>query len=699
MDKKIIKLIGIIGIGFMVSSYNACSSPYSSSNSSIDAASQKAFSDNLHPILEQNCATCHGNNQQPLFAVSDVAFAFDEIERTSLVDLESPLSSYMIKKLDDGHSEIRGAVIDQIQAGIEEWARVVNNYKEQTPGGGTPINFKGADDSTVLAKVKSLVHGGAVTDQEYQAYLASSDKQEALKGLVDNWSTSVEGQEKIKFFLSRSLHQDTTDSTELFDNGNVVELNGSMRESFARTALDIINSNRPFTEVATTTRFAVNSVLLMGYAYQDRRSTPGNDNFRIRNLINDRDQGSDYNDWRFINFAQNDAEQVIPSDDTNTAGEANELFNYYRGLSDGDTVTFSIPRVGYFSTLAFQSKYPSNVDNQYRVTVNQALIGGLGKTFSPVDNTPQPNAVHMDDEHAPENSECYECHISMDPMRNIFRNKMNNEYRFDSEFSNDLSSFAFFGKTMEMRNLSDFGEAIATHPDFASAWVQKLCIAFNSSRCISRDPEVQRIAQRFQRSDFDFKTLYREIASSPLVTAAEATTTVLTNGYVVNRVRGTSFCQSVGARLRQMQAARGVAVDTFDNGNSICSNDTIEDAIESLGDDITVRGEVDVVNSFTLDTFARQTIDTACYGLGDIIVRAGSDYISNSADDIEESFDLITQYLVGLPPSNPRYAQVRQAVKAVYVNSNEQLDFNFGDSMRQAIAFGCTTPDFIGVGL
>ena len=75
MNSKILKLMGIICLGFVVSTYNACSSPYSSnSGASADAriaASEKAFGENLHGVLVNQCSQCHGTFQNPLFAVSD----------------------------------------------------------------------------------------------------------------------------------------------------------------------------------------------------------------------------------------------------------------------------------------------------------------------------------------------------------------------------------------------------------------------------------------------------------------------------------------------------------------------------------------------------------------------------------------------------------------------------------------------------
>ena len=287
----------------------------------------------------------------------------------------------------------------------------------------------------------------------------------------------------------------------------------------------------------------------------------------------------------------------------------------------------------------------------------------------------------------------------MDPMRNVFRNKLNTRYRYDSEFSGDLSSFALFNYTNPMSELSDLGESIAAHPKFAVAWTQKLCVAFNTTKCLETDPEFIRVANAFRDSSYNFNTLYQELAASSLVTGGATSQTSLTSGFFVNRVRRTHFCQNANSRIRQIQQSRRVTVDAYDQGSDLCNNGRIRDAVTSLGDDHTVRGLTEVVNSFPVDTFARQSIERACYGLADIIMRRGSAVLSNNEGDSTETLDLITEHLLGIPRSHPRNSQMRQVVDIVYNHTRNDLEMNYGDSIRQVITFACTSPDFIGVGL
>ncbi len=645
----------------------------------------QAFSTHLHPVLTFNCAGCHGVDQNPKFAVDDAGLSYNALTARNLVDLTNPEGSYMLTVLGNGHNGFGSDVIDQITAGIQAWANV-------SGGGGNsnPTAFKASSDDSVLNKVKYLVHGGAVTEQEYQGYVTSANKVESLKNLIDTWSNTDEGKGKLKFYLDRALNQDFVDAVGLLSNGGIPIARQNMRESFARTALDIIERDRPFHEIATTKRFAVTTGLLVVYAWMDRRSDPVLYSGTADSLLNRTENRvpATFNDWRFINFAQNDNEQVSFTN-----------FDYYKNLNNDATVTFSIPRVGYFTTPAFLSSYLTNANNQFRVTINQTLIAGLGKSFSTSDLTPQANLVHLDEVHAPQSSECYKCHRLMDPMRNIFRNKMDNEYKFSSEFSNDLNSFAIDGHTNQMTTIDDLGTSIATHPDFAAAWVQKMCVALNTTNCLITDPEYIRITQAFQASNYNFKTLYRELASSSLITGAELTSTTTTNGFFVNRLRKTHFCQNVNSRFRQIQAIRGVATDAYDNDGGLCEETELRDLVDSLGDDLTVRGLLNVVNSFTLDTFARQGIENICVALGELIVSEGSQYINGSEANLSSDLGLLTNYLVGLNTSHPRHDAFRGVIGNVYSDMRSQLLMSHEDAMKQVVAFACTSPDFTGVGL
>ena len=62
-----------------------------------------------------------------------------------------------------------------------------------------------------------------------------------------------------------------------------------------------------------------------------------------------------------------------------------------------------------------------------------------------------------------------------------------------------------------MKSIGDLGNALATHPYFAPAWVQKLCYYVNSSPCDATDPVFQQIVTDFTNSSYSWNGLVKEL--------------------------------------------------------------------------------------------------------------------------------------------------------------------------------------------
>lgn len=689
------RYIIVVVLGFLLTVYNGCS-PFEANFSSSSARQQvslEAFETTLHPTLVMHCGQCHGEIQNPKFSMTDPEGAHSVVMQRGLVDFGNPSSSYFMQKLSAGHNSFNSSVIDSVRSKIQSWVQVMADYDKSvnvTPGPvGGGNRFEEASAGSILAKIKFITNGGAVTEGEYKEHAADINNKTKLRNLVQRWMDTPEGKAKLDFYLLRALNQDVEygEGTErlLGINRNNNFLN-SLKESTQRTAMDLVDRNRPFTEIATTKRFAVNTALLTAFAYIDRRDR--GDSFN--NFINGtRDTptpltAADYNDWRFITFRQSGTQQ--PKFDN---------LNHWRGIANNATVPFGVPRVGYFSMLAFQSNYPTNDANEYRVTINQTLIAGLGRTFSPSDTTNQPQMIHMDDEHSPANTQCFQCHRLMDPMRMVFANNMNERYQYSDRNTDVVSSFAFYNYVKPMANLDDLGDAIAKHPDFAKAWTQKLCVAFNTEKCLENDPEFLRVARVFSQGNFNFKTLYRELATSSLVTGSKITETSKNLEFAVARTRRTHFCQNLNVRQRQIQQKRGIAMSAYDEGAEICNRIRGEDG---LGDDLSVRGLTEVVNSFPLDTFARQALEITCSNLADYLDNSARGFDSNIAN-LQENITNMTEFIAGLPQSHPRHAAVKDSLALVFNYSKNTLSMSDRDSFREAFKFACTSPDFVGVGL
>ena len=220
------------------------------------------------------------------------------------------------------------------------------------------------------------------------------------------------------------------------------------------------------------------------------------------------------------------------------AGEERTLFWDLPKLRDPNTkeLVLAMPRVGFMTTLAFFSNWPTNPSNSYRVTTNQALIVALGKSFDDRTTTVQVSETSVEAQHVQPGSPCFGCHQILDPMRDFFKQSYSLTYFQQLDLMNRrnpipaTATFSVDSTTVTGNGVPTFAKAMAEHPLFPMAWARKLCQYANSSECPEGDPELQRVAGKFRESNFDFYTLVREVFSSPLVTYTESTKTAQESG-------------------------------------------------------------------------------------------------------------------------------------------------------------------------
>lgn len=106
-----------------------------------------AFRISLHPVLKENCFTCHsteGTGQTPLHAENDATVAHDEILLANKVDLSQPIFSRIYTKVKEGHSCWGDCASNsaEILAGIEDWVEKLGEL---------------ADDTTVITQTASVL--------------------------------------------------------------------------------------------------------------------------------------------------------------------------------------------------------------------------------------------------------------------------------------------------------------------------------------------------------------------------------------------------------------------------------------------------------------------------------------------------------------------------------------------------------------
>lgn len=103
-------------------------------NNVLSGDSVAFFESTLKPSLAQ-CASCHGANQQPLFAVSDSIESHDALLTYGLVDLTNPAGSRIVQKISGGHQGFSAAVSNELETKILEWATLLTT---SVPEGTNP---------------------------------------------------------------------------------------------------------------------------------------------------------------------------------------------------------------------------------------------------------------------------------------------------------------------------------------------------------------------------------------------------------------------------------------------------------------------------------------------------------------------------------------------------------------------------------
>ena len=139
--------------------------------------------------------------------------------------------------------------------------------------GPPPGLYEPLSVASSVGKVKNLLVGLPPTDAEIQAVSAD---QKALRGLVSQWIATPEYTAKLQAFFATAFQQSQAVSADFVDQlGDSAQgrldarLLANLRESFARTAIALVQENKPFTATPTTQRFMLTPRLMALYAFMD----------------------------------------------------------------------------------------------------------------------------------------------------------------------------------------------------------------------------------------------------------------------------------------------------------------------------------------------------------------------------------------------------------------------------------------------
>ncbi len=132
------------------------------------------------------------------------------------------------------------------------------------------------------------------------------------------------------------------------------------------------------------------------------------------------------------------------------------------------------------------------------------MIVGLGQGFDGTDPITVTNPPGLDPTHAA-NPACFQCHWNLDPMARFFRSNLTMNYSTQQDPAQIAIKGSFLFDSVvatDDTTLNYLASQIAAHPQFKTAWTQKLCAWANSGSCLPNDPEVQRVAQVFASSNY-----------------------------------------------------------------------------------------------------------------------------------------------------------------------------------------------------
>jgi hypothetical protein len=388
---------------------------------------------------------------------------------------------------------------------------------------------------------------------------------------------------------------------------------------------------------------------------------------------------TDFTDWRMVTIRQ-------PG-----PGESPTPFYDLPAFRSGSELVMNVPRVGFFTTLSFLGQWSTNQSNLARVTANQTLITALGVPIDQTNSTAPHSLAALDSAHAPPGTACYGCHQSLDPMRQFFRQaySLNFSVQGDAHEGSIPGQFAFHGVSLTGASIFDLGDALAGHPFFAKAWVQKLCTWANGATCDQCDPEFQRIVSVFVESNFSWNALVDELFSSPLVTNLADTATADAHGEIFPIARQAHLCALLSNRLGIPDAcglSLGVASTDLQPVHVIAS---------SWPSDAYGRGSATPVLANAPSLFTRAGLENICTALATHLIDnpATGQYASTQPESAMQSF------VTGLMGLTSDRAPAALSILEDHFSAAQSSGATASDALKSTFVLACVSPYVAGIGI
>jgi len=568
-------------------------------------------------------------------------------------------------------------------------------------------------ESTIV-KVKYLLSGDAVLSSELDQAIEvdGSLKPDAFKGLVRSWIDQPSAKSKLQTFFELSLYQDEweypEDGTPLLGmilpqgGGNNQNINKTvwtqnLQESYARTVMKILDDDKPFNDIVSSSERMVTSALLSTLRFVDTANegdgvelTDLTFNNHLRSL-----RASDFEDWRLVDLQSGGSGPVFSN------------MNAIRNIGDGGSIQLKITRPGFFNTLGFQFRFPTNDANDFRVLASETLVVATNRIFEAGDPTIEGDLSALDEDHAGPGTACYLCHRLLDPIRETFRTQYDQFYRFNPEGTVKKSEFAFQEHKGRSDDLPEFAQTLSQHPLFSVGWAGKLCEYINSEKCDEAHPEFIRITEAFKLSGLNFKTLLLEMLTSKLVSAKGGGVEVAAGGEEVPLVqkplisiaRQRHLCAAIDARYKQVLVKNNLEAQIADQ--KVCNwNANIQTAVSGVALTSTARGTAGFSQSPHSSAFSIQSLEETCKLLADEMVGGANDAFNgnNRTTSLAATTDMVN-FIMGLASNHSRYQVSKEALDSLYLSAMNDVNLSSREALKQSFIFACSSPDMAGVGL
>jgi hypothetical protein len=328
------------------------------------------------------------------------------------------------------------------------------------------------------------------------------------------------------------------------------------------------------------------------------------------------------------------------------------------------------------------------------------------------------------------NPACFQCHWSLDPMARFFRSNLTTNYSVQQDPAQIAVPGTFLFENVvgnAETTLSYLASEIASHPQFKTAWTQKLCGWANSATCLANDPEVQRIAQVFASSNYNWNTLVHELFVSPLVTYTSPTLSTQATGTVVPIARRAQLCATLNGRLGLndvcgfnfiplVYGASGSTSALPSPGND-CNYETtvvcagaacactgtcpnpgpVPPAAAEIPTDGYTRGAAAALYINGPDPFWRSALEQICAYVADVVVDSGATplYSSSTPSSVTTSIASIVHGLMGLDSS--RDAQPISILTSHYASATA-AGHAPTDALKSTFTAACVSPAVAAVG-